>query len=58
MALATYTAAQRGRYVVLCEKEDELGGILKSGQALPFKYEMYQLAGTCAKFCRDAALDV
>lgn len=58
MARATYTAAQRGRYVVLCEKEDELGGILKSGQALPFKYEMYQLAGTYARFCREAGVEI
>lgn len=37
---AAYTAARRGHQVVLCEKENELGGILKSEQALPFKYEM------------------
>ena len=44
--------------ILILERDKELGGILKSEQALPFKYEMYQLAGTCAKFCRDAALDV
>ena len=53
MARATYTAAQRGRYVVLCET-----GGASSRVGMPFKYEMYQLAGACAKFCRDAALDV
>lgn len=55
---AAYTAAKRGHQVILCEKEGELGGILKSERALPFKYEMYQLAGTYAKFCRDAGVDI
>ena len=43
---AAYTAARRGHEVILCEKEDEVGGILKSEQALPFKHEMYELSGT------------
>ena len=55
---AAYTAARRGHRVVLCEKEAELGGILKSEQALPFKYEMYQLAGTYAKFAKDAGVEI
>ena len=55
---AAWTAARRGHKVVLCEKENELGGILKSEQALPFKYEMYQLAGTYAKFCRDTGVEI
>ncbi|HIZ23556.1 MAG TPA: FAD-dependent oxidoreductase [Candidatus Blautia faecigallinarum] len=41
---AAYTAARRGHQVILCEKEAEVGGILKSEQALPFKHEMYELA--------------
>lgn len=40
---AAITAALRGHEVVLCEKTDKVGGILKSEQAIPFKYEMYQL---------------
>lgn len=55
---AAWTAARRGHHVVLCEKENELGGILKSEQALPFKYEMYQLAGTYARFCREAGVEI
>ena len=55
---AAYTAARRGHQVILCEKEDELGGILKSERALPFKYEMYQLAGTYARFCEDAGVEI
>ena len=55
---AAYTAARRGDQVILCEKEDELGGILKSEQALPFKYEMYQLTGTYEKLARDAGVEI
>lgn len=55
---AAYTAARRGHQVILCEKEDALGGILKSEQALPFKYEMYQLAGTYAKLAKDAGVEI
>ena len=55
---AAYTAARRGHAVTLCEKESELGGVLKSEQAIPFKQEMYQLAGTYAKFCRDAGVNI
>lgn len=51
---AAYTAARRGHEVILCEKESELGGILKSEQAISFKQEMYQLAGTYAHFAKNA----
>lgn len=54
---AAYTAARRGHHVILCEKESEVGGILKSEQALPFKYEMYQLARTYAKLAREAGVE-
>ncbi|MEI3580892.1 MAG: FAD/NAD(P)-binding oxidoreductase [Acutalibacteraceae bacterium] len=43
---AAITAAQRGHQVILCEKSDELGGILKSEQAIDFKREMYDLGLT------------
>ena len=55
---AAHTAALRGHDVVLFEKESELGGILKSEQAIPFKYEMYQLSQTFAKHCYDAGVDI
>ena len=55
---AAYTAAKRGHEVILCEKESELGGILKSEQALPFKYEMYQLTETYEKMTRDAGAEI
>ena len=55
---AAWTAARRGHQVILCEKEGQLGGILKSEQALPFKHEMYELAGTYTKFARDAGVEI
>ncbi len=55
---AAYTAAKRGHNVVLCEKESALGGILKSEQALPFKYEMYQLAETYANMAQAAGVEI
>ena len=55
---AAYTAARRGHQVILCEKDGELGGILKSEQALPFKREMYELAGTYAALARKAGVEI
>ena len=55
---AAWTAARRGHQVILCEKEDSLGGILRSEQALPFKYEMYQLAGTYTHLARKAGVEI
>lgn len=55
---AAYTAARRGHDVILCEKEEELGGILKSEQALPFKHEMYELSGTYEILARKAGVQI
>ena len=55
---AAYTAARRGHQVILCEKEAQAGGILKSEQALPFKYEMYQLAGTYKLLAEKAGVEI
>lgn len=55
---AAHTAALRGHRVILMEKESELGGILKSEQALPFKREMYELSVTFAKQCREAGVEI
>jgi 2,4-dienoyl-CoA reductase-like NADH-dependent reductase (Old Yellow Enzyme family)/thioredoxin reductase len=55
---AAYTAARRGHEVILCEKESAVGGILKSEQALPFKHEMYELAGTYEFLARKAGVDI
>lgn len=55
---AALTAAKRGHKVILCEKEDQLGGILKGEQALPFKYEMYELGVTLGKLAKDAGVEI
>ncbi len=55
---AAYTAARRGHRVILCEKEPETGGILRSEQALPFKKEMYQLAGTYRLLAERAGAEI
>lgn len=55
---AAYTAARRGHDVILCEKESEVGGILKSEQALPFKQEMYRLGGTYALLAKQVGVEI
>lgn len=55
---AALTAAKRGHQVILCEKGDALGGILKGEQAIPFKYEMYELGVTLEKLARDAGVEI
>ena len=55
---AALTAARRGHKVTLFEKSDALGGILKSEQAIPFKYEMYQLSLSLAKMMEREEVNV
>ncbi len=55
---AAYTAALRGHEVLLCEKSDELGGVLKGEQAIPFKHEMYELAGSYARMAAEAGAEL
>lgn len=55
---AAATAAERGHRVVLCEKESELGGILRTEQALPFKRDMYELGRSYARRCEQLGVDV
>jgi 2,4-dienoyl-CoA reductase-like NADH-dependent reductase (Old Yellow Enzyme family)/thioredoxin reductase len=55
---ASITAAKRGHKVILCEKSDQLGGILKGEEAIPFKYEMYELGVTLGKLAKDAGVEI
>lgn len=55
---AALTASKRGHQVILCEKNDEVGGILIGEQAIPFKYEMYQLGVTLGKLVNKAGIDL
>lgn len=56
--VAAVTAAERGHEVILCERESELGGILRTEQALPFKRDMYELGLSYARACERAGVDV
>lgn len=55
---AAWTAARRGHQVVLCEKSDRLGGILKSEQAIDFKHEMYELGLALEKLAREEGVQI
>lgn len=55
---AALVAAQRGHDVTLCEASSELGGILKEEQAIPFKYEMYELGVTLETLLRKEGVKV
>ena len=55
---AAYTAARRGHKVILCEKESQVGGILKSEQALLFKQEMYELSNTYRRLAEQAGAEI
>lgn len=55
---AAVTAAQRGHKVILCEKTDKVGGILKSEQAIPFKHEMYELGLVLERQAHDEGVEI
>ena len=55
---AAGTAARRGHRVVLCEKSDKVGGILKCEQAIDFKQEMYQLGLSLEAQAKEAGVEI
>lgn len=55
---AAVTAATRGHEVILCEKSGEVGGILKSEQAIDFKHEMYELGVVLEKQAIEAGVKI
>lgn len=55
---AAHTAALRGHDVTLCEASNELGGILRTEAALPFKRDMYELGQTYALLCERAGVSI
>lgn len=55
---AAETAALRGHDVTLCEAESELGGILRTEAALPFKADLYNLGLSYARLVEKARVDV
>ncbi len=52
------TAARRGHEVILCEREDQVGGILVGEQAISFKQEMYHLGNTLGRLCEKEGVDI
>lgn len=55
---AAVTAAQRGHKVILCEKSDQVGGILKCEQAIDFKREMYELGLALHNQAKDEGVEI
>ena len=55
---AALTAARRGHNVTLCDECSEVGGILKSEQAIDFKHEMYELGQVLERQCREEGVDI
>ena len=55
---AAHTAALRGHKVILMEKSDRTGGILKGERAIPFKRDMYRLGETLDRQCREAGVEI
>ena len=55
---AAVTAAKRGHQVVLCEKSDKVGGILKCEQAIDFKREMYELGLSLEAQAKAAGVEI
>ncbi len=55
---AAVTAAQRGHQVILCEKSDQPGGILKCEQAIDFKHEMYELGIVLEAQARNEGVEI
>ena len=55
---AAVTAAQRGHRVILCEKSDAVGGILKSEQAIDFKREMFELGLTLERQAGSEGVEI
>jgi len=55
---AALTAAKRGHRVILCEKEDELGGALRSEKHIPFKRDVYDYARSMTRLLDKAGVEV
>ncbi len=55
---AALTAAERGHRVVLCEKEDRLGGVLLCEERVPFKRLLREYLAYQARMVARAPIDV
>jgi pyruvate/2-oxoglutarate dehydrogenase complex dihydrolipoamide dehydrogenase (E3) component len=55
---AAITSAKRGHEVVLCEKSDSLGGILKCEAKVPFKLKLDEYLKRQAMLCERAGVEI
>ena len=55
---AALTAAQQGHQVILCEKSDRLGGVLRCEEKVPFKKHLEDYLDHQARMVARAAIDV
>ena len=55
---AALTAAKRGHRVILCEKEAELGGILRCEEKVPFKKHLDQYLKLQARRVAEAGVEI
>ena len=55
---AAYTAANRGHQVILCEKTDELGGLLGFTDYDFYKYDLCNYKKLCIRRCERAGVDI
>ena len=44
--------------MILCEATEEVGGLLRGEEAIPFKYEMYQLGETYKLLCEKEGVEI
>ena len=56
--MAALTAAERGHSVILCEKENELGGALRSERNVSFKKDLYDLPSKYAYLAREQGVEI
>ncbi|MDR0917184.1 MAG: NAD(P)/FAD-dependent oxidoreductase [Oscillospiraceae bacterium] len=55
---AAITAAERGHEVILCEKSDKLGGVLRCEQDVPFKKRLHEYLDRQARRIAKAPIDL
>jgi len=56
--MAALTAAKRGHSVLLCEKENELGGALRAERRVPFKSDLFKLTQKYAFLARLHGVEI
>ena len=55
---AALTAAERGHEVILCEKSDRLGGVLRCEEKVPFKRHLDEYLNYQERHVQNGAIDV